>query len=42
MKRGDILAAFRHFGLDEVVAEDVNPHGPTVTFAARRAKKSER
>jgi len=43
MKRDDILAAFRHFGLNEieVVAEDPNAlHGPTITFAARRGRKS--
>jgi hypothetical protein len=42
MTRDDILTAFRHFGLNEieVVGEDVNPHGPTVTFAARRGRKS--
>jgi hypothetical protein len=41
MKRDDILAAFRHFGLNEieVVGEDPNAlHGPTITFAARRRK----
>jgi len=45
MKRDDILAAFRHFGLNdiEVVAEDPNAlHGPTITFAARRAGGSGR
>jgi len=43
MQRDDILAAFRYFGLDqiEVVGEDPKAlHGPTITFAARRAKKS--
>jgi hypothetical protein len=41
MRRDDILAAFRHFGLNEieVVGEDPNSlHGPTIIFAARRSK----
>jgi hypothetical protein len=39
MTRDDILAAFRHFGMDEIeiVAEDPNAmHGATTCFAARR------
>ena len=43
MTRDDILAAFRHFGLDEIeiIAEDPNAmHGATTCFAARRSKKS--
>lgn len=40
MTRDDILAAFRHFGLDQItiITEDRDAHpGPTVCFAARRA-----
>ena len=43
MTRNDILAAFRHFGLAEIVIitddRDTEP-GPTVCFAARRTQKS--
>jgi SAM-dependent methyltransferase len=43
MTRNDILAAFRHFGLDEIAVitedRDAKP-GPTICFAARRAQKS--
>ena len=45
MTRDDILAAFRHFGLDEIAIiledRDAEP-GPTVCFAARRTQKAER
>ena len=41
--RDGILAAFRHFGLDEIAIiledRDARP-GPTICFAARRTKKS--
>lgn len=40
MTRDDILAAFRHFGMDEIeiIAEDPNAlHGATTCFAARRS-----
>jgi SAM-dependent methyltransferase len=43
MKREDIFAAFRHFGLDDIkiIAEDSDaPHGPTTCFAARRTGKA--
>jgi SAM-dependent methyltransferase len=42
MKRDDILAAFRHFGLDEIVVIAEEPHsqpGPSITFAARRRER---
>jgi hypothetical protein len=43
MRRDDILAAFRHFGLDEItiIVEDRDAQpGPTICFAARRTWKS--
>ena len=43
MTRGDILAAFSHFGFDEIeiITEDQDAEpGPTITFAARRKGKS--
>ena len=43
MTRDDILAAFSHFGFDEIeiITEDQDAEpGPTITFAARRKGKS--
>ena len=41
MKRDDILAAFRHFGMDhiEIIADDPGAvHGPAISFAASRSR----
>jgi hypothetical protein len=42
MKRDDILAAFRHFGLDgiDIIADEPQAtHTGAITFAARRSRK---
>ena len=42
MKRDDILAAFRHFGMDQIdiIADDRGAvHGPAISFAASRSRE---